>query len=192
MTDPGGSAHLEVEQVAGYLEGRLEPSERARVEAHLADCVECTSEIVDVRRLAGPATSKIRLWSVISAAAAAGVLLAVWTGYGGLSRGRAEFRELPTPSAGAPTPLAPSGTDTVPVTFRWSPVAGADRYRVSLFDVEGSVVWEGEVASSTAALPDSIRLTPLTPYLWQVKARTGAGRWSAAPLTEFRLDETDK
>jgi hypothetical protein len=75
------------------------------------------------------------------------------------------------------------------VTFRWSPVAGADRYRVSLFDAEGSVLWESEVAGSTAALPDSVRLTPATPYLWQVAARTGVGRWSAAPLTDFRLGE---
>jgi hypothetical protein len=190
MTHPEWSAHLEVEQVVGFIEGSLEPAERTRVEAHLADCAECTSEIVSARRLARPAAaSKRRLVSFVSAAAAAGVLLAVWTGYGGLRRGGTELRELPGPALEAPTPLGPRSTDTLPVTFRWSPVAGADRYRISLFDAEGSVLWESEVAGSTAALPDSVRLTPATPYLWQVAARTGVGRWSAAPLTDFRLGE---
>ncbi|HEX6614816.1 MAG TPA: zf-HC2 domain-containing protein [Gemmatimonadales bacterium] len=190
MTHSEWSAHLAVEQVVGFIEGRLEPAERTRVEAHLADCAECTSEIVSVRRLARPAAaSKRRLVSIVSAAAAAGLLLAVWTGYGGLRHGGTELRELPAPALEAPTPLAPLSTGTLPVTFRWSPVAGADRYRISLFNAEGSVLWESEVAGSTAALPDSVRLAPATQYLWQVAARTGVGRWSAAPLTEFRLGE---
>jgi len=189
MTHPERSVHLEVEQVVGFIEGRLEASERTRVEAHLADCADCTSEIVSARRLARPAAHpKRRLAGIVSAAAAAGLLLAVWTGYGGLRRGGAELRDLPSPSLESPTPIAPSATVTVPVTFRWSPTAGADRYRLSLFDAEGSVLWESEVAGSTAALPDTVRLMPQTPYLWQVEARTGVGRWSAAPLTEFRLD----
>jgi hypothetical protein len=148
---------------------------------------------VSARRLSRPgANAKRRLAGIVSTAAAAGLLLAVWTGYGSPRRGGAELRELPSPSLEAPTPLAPRVTDTVPVSFRWTSIPDADRYRVSLFDAEGSVLWEGEVAGSTAALPDSVPLTPGTPYLWQVEARMGVGRWSAAPLTEFRLDGTGR
>jgi len=76
MTHPERSVHLEVEQVVGFIEGRLEASERTRVEAHLADCADCTSEIVSARRLARPAAHpKRRLAGIVSAAAAAGLLL---------------------------------------------------------------------------------------------------------------------
>lgn len=174
--------------MVAYLERRLDPTERARVEAHLADCAECTAEIADVRRLSRRAASpRRRIWSYSAAAAAAGLLLAVWIQSDWRRPGSPEFREPINPAAEVPSQLAPIGTDTAPVTFRWSPVLGADRYRISLFDAEGSVLWEREVPGSTSVLPDSIRLTPGETYLWQVEARKGVGRWSATPLTEFRI-----
>ena len=42
--------HLEIENLASdYLEGLLEPSQRAAVEAHLSECVACRELIGDVR-----------------------------------------------------------------------------------------------------------------------------------------------
>jgi anti-sigma factor RsiW len=38
-----------VELVTEYLEGALTPAERARVDAHLADCDGCTSYVEQVR-----------------------------------------------------------------------------------------------------------------------------------------------
>jgi hypothetical protein len=193
MTHPpppaqSSGVHLEVEQVVSYLENRLHPPERARVEAHLADCAECTTEIAEVRRLSRPAAQpNRRVWVYTAAAAAAGLLLAVWAQSDWRRPGAPEFREPANPAAQAPTQLAPIGTDTTPLTFRWSTVPGTDRYRISLFDTEGSVLWESEVPGSTSVLPDSIHLTPGVTYLWRVEVRKGVGRWSATPLTEFRI-----
>ena len=39
-------AHLEVGEVVGYLAGTLTSAEREWVEFHLADCADCTSEVV--------------------------------------------------------------------------------------------------------------------------------------------------
>ena len=42
--------HLEVESLASdYLEGLLEPSPRAAVEAHLVDCANCREVVGDLR-----------------------------------------------------------------------------------------------------------------------------------------------
>jgi anti-sigma factor RsiW len=42
-----------VELVTAYLEGALADTDRARFEAHLADCDGCTGYLEDVRRLVG-------------------------------------------------------------------------------------------------------------------------------------------
>ena len=42
-----------VELVTDYLEGALPPSERARFEAHLAECDGCAGYLEDMRRLVG-------------------------------------------------------------------------------------------------------------------------------------------
>jgi anti-sigma factor RsiW len=42
-----------VELVTDYLEGALPDHERARFEAHLADCDGCTAYLEDMRRLIG-------------------------------------------------------------------------------------------------------------------------------------------
>ena len=39
-----------VELVTGYLEGTLPAAERARFEAHLADCPDCTNYLDQMRR----------------------------------------------------------------------------------------------------------------------------------------------
>ena len=42
-----------VELVTDYLEGTLPAAERARFEAHLAECDGCTGYLEDIRRVAG-------------------------------------------------------------------------------------------------------------------------------------------
>jgi hypothetical protein len=71
--------------------------------------------------------------------------------------------------------------------LRWSAAAGADRYRVTLFDADGRVLYETEVGETVAPLPDSVAPGPGRPYLWKVEARTGFDRWSASDLVEFTV-----
>ena len=42
-----------VELVTGYLEGTLPERERARMDAHLAECDGCAGYLEDMRRLVG-------------------------------------------------------------------------------------------------------------------------------------------
>lgn len=74
--------------------------------------------------------------------------------------------------------------------LRWSPVAGADRYRVTVFDATGGVVYASESADTVLAFPDSITLVPGASYLWKVDARTGFDRWATSELAEFRVAES--
>jgi hypothetical protein len=71
--------------------------------------------------------------------------------------------------------------------LRWSHVAGADRYRVTVFDATGGVVFASEASDTVVAFPDSIALVPGAAYLWKVDARTGFDRWAASALIEFSI-----
>lgn len=71
--------------------------------------------------------------------------------------------------------------------FRWSLVAGADRYRVTVFDAGGRVMYATEVADTSVPFPDSVALVPGASYLWKVDARTGFDRWTGSELAEFRV-----
>jgi hypothetical protein len=86
-----------------------------------------------------------------------------------------------------PTPRSPLGAVASVNGLQWSAVAGANRYRVTLFDARGHVLYETEVADTVAALPDSVALVPGEPYLWKAAARTGFDRWTASPLVEFSI-----
>jgi hypothetical protein len=83
--------------------------------------------------------------------------------------------------------VAPQGPAAEVHELRWTPVEGADRYRVTVFDAEGRVVYEVEPVAAVAPLPDSVQLTPGRRYLWKVEARVGFDRWVASDLVAFSL-----
>jgi hypothetical protein len=179
--------HLESGEVAAYLDRALAPEDRLRVEAHLADCEECRTETVAVSRLLGERQRHRRRYLPLGIAAAAALLLvfAPWRLIHQM--GDPVLRE-PAGSAGeAPAAYAPSGSVRGPLTLVWSNVPHADRYRVRVFDRDGTVRWEVQTSDTTIALPDSIRLVPNLPYYWMVSARTGLGRWVASGFTRFTL-----
>jgi len=74
--------------------------------------------------------------------------------------------------------------------LRWSHVAGADRYRVTVFDATGGLVYATEGSDTVVAFPDSVALVPGASYLWKVDARTGFDRWATSELAEFRVAES--
>jgi predicted anti-sigma-YlaC factor YlaD len=50
MTEPEITCHQLVELVTEYLEGTMEPSERARLEHHLSTCRPCRHYLDQMRR----------------------------------------------------------------------------------------------------------------------------------------------
>jgi hypothetical protein len=73
-------------------------------------------------------------------------------------------------------------------TLRWTPVEGADGYKVKLQTGSGRVVWEPTVTTAEAHLPATIALEPEA-HTWQVTAMKGAtvlvtsnvGRFTVTP-----------
>lgn len=72
--------------------------------------------------------------------------------------------------------------------FRWSPVAGADGYVITIKAVTGDrVVWESAPLTATETkLPATVALEPEV-HTWTVSARKGAEVLAAAPPQRFTI-----
>jgi len=176
--------------------------------AHLLHCAHCRGELASLVELLGDSSiaHEIRAAEIQpdarftrrhlpTFAAAAVLLLLAWpTGRRWLApsapssvRESVAHRGPTIAASGAPTLLTPkSDVDGLP-TFSWTAVSGARRYRLTLYDHSGHVVYESEVTDTTLALPDSIVLARAVVYGWQVEARTGIDRWTPSELAIFTL-----
>jgi hypothetical protein len=167
---------------------------------HLASCARCRAALASLARaLADPDVAReVNLleaapghrWHrfVLPAAAAAAIFL--FLGPLDLFWQRpVNLHRAPTLTNGSlPTTVTPQGAVADVAELRWTPVEGADRYRVTVFDAEGRVVYEVEPVTAVAPFPDSVQLTPGRQYLWKVEARVGFDRWVASDMVGFSLE----
>jgi Putative zinc-finger len=184
--------------IAAMVDGTLEAESRSVALAHLAACERCRKAVASVARaLADPEVarearaaeraggSRVRFTRVaIGVAAAAAIVLFVWPRQ---LQEPLPHRAPPITSAPAPEAVWPVGQVAEVQSLRWTSVAGADRYRVTLFDAAGSVLFENDLVDTVIALPDSVLLTPGGTYWWKVDARLSFDRWATSKLIEFSI-----
>jgi hypothetical protein len=186
--------------IAAMVDGTLDAPLRESAVRHMAECVTCRSTLAAVTRaVADPAVAREAAatervprrgmpWGVMAAGvAAAMVLLLVRPQPAGLPLGVPRHRAPGLTNGTAPAALSPVGPVDGAAVLRWGAVAGADRYRATLFSANGDVLYEIELADTAAVLPDSVALLARTPYLWKVEARTGFDRWISSDLVEFSI-----
>ena len=187
MADAG---HPTDDDLAAYLDRRLDPAERERLESHVAWCPDCRAQLTAASAVIRRRAAVRKRWATlapVAAAAAAIVLLVVspegWPGAGGAPA----HRDAPSTSATAPIPITPRGAVAAAEALVWHRLERADRYLGTLFDASGVVVWRAETGDTVAALPDSVRLEPGAAYLWRVDARVGIDRWVQSQLLQFTV-----
>ena len=182
--------HLESGEVAAFLDGALPPPDRSRLAAHLVQCDACRDELIEMARLLHTRPQRRRWYVPVGAAAAvaaAALLLLVWPRPGNEVAVPPGYREPAVTTAVAPIAIAPRGVITRPLNLVWSTVPRVDRYRLTLFDATGTVVWETQTTDTVAPLPESMRLRPGASSLWKVEAPTGWSRWVGSDLVKFSI-----
>jgi len=182
-------AHLEVEEVVRYLAGTLSPSDRERVELHLSDCADCTSELVAVGRLRQADRAPMRRLAAVAAAAAvvAGVALlgpALW------HRGPSDAsRVRGTDDQAGIRIVAPTDGAILrgPANFTWHAISGATTYRISVSRADGDTVCATTSRDTTA--PASLDVSRAEPglYYWYVDVLLGDGRSIGGTVHEFQI-----
>ena len=186
--------------VARTVDGGGTPAELA----HAAQCAHCRRQLAAVATATaatGVASEIARLgpsrqpaWrrgalAVGGLAAAAAVILALFTPAipGGTAEGD-RYRDADTPAPAVPALLAPNDVVAAqPVELRWRRTAEATQYRVTVFDVEGSIVWEQETADTAAVIPAAVSLADGVTYWWRIEARVGFDRWTRSEVTPFTV-----
>jgi hypothetical protein len=185
--------------VAALVDGTLDAASRAAVLPHLAGCRHCRSRVASLTRaLADPTVAReahaledgrqrrvLRIAQIAGGVAAAAVLvLLAWPAQ---IEEPSPHRAPPITAAPAPEAVSPVGTVADAPSLGWTAVPGADLYRVTLFDAQGTVLYEADLADTVAILPASLLPARGETYWWQVEARLGFDRWAASELIEFSV-----
>lgn len=173
--------------VAAYLEGRLPERARDDFESHLAECDECRGALVLLRGLerleAEPLPRGLRgaprgrVWGAWAAAAAAvllGVLLVVPLGEMEAPGGEnlPVFRDAGGRGPGLLSPATGALVTRDALVFRWTPVEGAERYRVRVWNVESGFTAEFLSPAEETELrwPAGEPAPPAGELIWRVQA----------------------
>jgi hypothetical protein len=176
----GMNEHLGADDIAAYLEARLPEAERARVEQHLAACDACRAELIAVSRVLHSRPSRRRWYVPVGIGVAAAALFLIWLMP---ADNGVKFREPAVTTTVAPVAIAPRGAVRAPVRLIWTRVPHAARYRVTVFDSSGTVIWESQTRDTATAA--GVQLNGR--YLWQVEAETGFDRWIRSDVVEFSI-----
>lgn len=178
---------------AAYLDGSLAPPERDRFEAHLALCESCRDGLTLLRSVEGqgpavPAEMLSRARSaslsrrriprsgwLLGMAASLALIAAITAGVLRLGSGPREAGNPVRGGAADFTALSPSGGAPIPssgLRFQWSPVAGADRYELSLFDASGRKIGQVSAGGEATSAPWPLGAPPPAPgsYVWKIRA----------------------
>ena len=186
---------LDDQTIAALADGSMTGPARESAVEHLAICARCRSSVASVARaLVSPTVRDAidaldrpsrRPWlRVVIPIAALATLALILVPYPREVDPTIHRAPVTPPE---PAPIAPSGPTSSVQVLRWHAVTGADRYRVTLFDEEGGVLWESALADTVAGLPSDVSLEPGRTYFWIVAARTGFDRWETSSLAEFSV-----
>jgi hypothetical protein len=189
-----GGIHLADEEVAGYVDGRLTESDREQIEEHLAICAECRNEVRVAAQLVR-FSNRRKLWYRGSWALAAAAILTL------LIADPLDLREPGAPAYRGPD--EPVDVDDRVVTvvvpedgasleknrllFVWHRVEEGARFRFTLTDLLGEVVWSAETTDTLLSLPDDLTLEPGMRYVWYVDVLLLDGRSITTGTRRFEL-----
>ena len=199
---------LDEESIAAFAEGTISSADKSRVVTHLATCGHCCEEVASVARLLEaptvtraigtiPEVPGTRHWGrLIGGTLVAGALAAgtVFMLLPALSKdARSRYREESVTGVAAPRLLAPLGVVSPLETFRWTSVPRADRYRVTLFARDGSVIGEAQTRDTVITLTDFVRRAPDDSILWRVEAHVGwEDRWASSDLAMLTVRNKER
>lgn len=178
---------MKADQVAAFIDRRLNRTERLTVEAHLADCPDCRAEVVGASRLIAD-KSRGRLRSSVTGAlaiAAVTLLVVSVSRHASPARGSQLMRGS---DPNAITAIGPHGT--VPrngLTLVWAAAGARATYHITLSDALSKTIWVTDGRDTAVVVPGSVDLAPGTDYFWTVDAILAEGSSRTTSAQSFRV-----
>lgn len=196
--------HIDENDIARYVDGRITDDERRDVETHLAECARCRNQVAAVHQILaedagadggldfgvreqaealgageGQARSSDRQTGrrFVASAAAAVLVVAIASLLYWQLQGPPPSRLRSSSPASALTVSAPSDGASVSArpVFVCAPVSEALSYRVILRAPDGTVVWKGDTTAARVPLPPDVSLAEGQTYLWRAEALRSDG-----------------
>ena len=176
--------------------------------AHLTRCADCRARFVSLKAVLNDPDvhseiallerrgflRKIRIFPAGFLAATAAAILAIVVlrpvdrvDSNSPAAVNSQHRDGVVTTAGASLIIAPIGQATLNDSLQWTSVPRADLYRITVWDRDGVVVWEGETRDTILALPAALERRQEMTYLWVVNARTDFDRWVSSESREFTI-----
>lgn len=186
MSSPSHEAnrHVTDTELAAYLDRTLTPSERDRVEDHLAGCADCRQQLLETKELLERVRRPRNLLVGGALAVAAVLVFLVARPEPGTTDQHTLMR-----SDGTAAPLVAYGplgtTANVGLQFVWGPVPDRESYRLDVSRMDGQPVWSSSGTDTVAILPSSVVLRPNERYYWVVDALLRDGTTRSTGLREF-------
>ncbi len=205
--------HIDENDIARYVDGRITDDERGEIEVHLAECPRCRNQVAAVHQLledesgreggmdfgvreqaealgggeAEGRSSDRRMGRRFVAGAAAVVLLTVASLLYWQHQGPppSRLRSSSTPSHLTVSAPADGATVSSRPVFVCAPVSEALSYRVTLRAPDGTVVWKGDTTAARVPLPPDVSLAEGQTYLWRAEALHSNGTTIRSNLRTF-------
>jgi len=183
-SEPASPTHATPEELARFLDRRLDPRARARLAEHLAECATCRSDLVRAGRVIRQPGVTGRL---IGAAAVTVALIAAVVGI--VSKRGGDTGVLRgADRAAALIAYGPIGQiDSLRPRFTWGAASPGTLYRLSVFDRGGTPLWTISVRDTTTVLPSDRSLTRGGSYTWIVDALRSDGSELSTGLRQFQI-----
>lgn len=201
--------------IAAYVQSRLPPRDKDRLEAHLSDCDFCLSQVASlVRASAAAAVDPVPDWLLrkaqgmgeasgahgraapwrwaLAGSAALALTGAIWL-YQPSGTETPELARTVRGESGMPLEiLNPREGGVVPageVEFRWATAERALFYEVSLVTADGDLVWQSRIEETEARLPPEVRLIPKERYYVWIRAQFSEGGAVKSKTIAFEVSE---
>lgn len=191
MTD-GPPQHLSPEEIAAYLGGQVTDARRGEMEAHLADCDACRSDLIQASELAeadgGQSRWILRLVPVLAAAILAAIIFLPSTPSSNLQESELRLREGGSEAISTITVVEPEFGETVSTSgmvFRWNAAGHEAFYELTLASMVGTVLWTASSSDTIVTLPETIRLQEGESYFWYVDALLPGAQTATTGIQEF-------
>lgn len=185
-------AHLTVDEMAALIDDRLAVDRRRQMEAHLALCSECRSELVAASALVDSAPARPRV-PVRWIAAAAATILAL----NAVPLAKRAFLSAPTTSERAEVArttsirlMSPAG-GTQPsldsLTFAWRAMPSVSTYQLFVTDSLGTPIIALKTTDTTGGTIAREKLVPGASYFWYVDALRSDGSSTTSTPVGFTI-----
>jgi hypothetical protein len=199
MSSETNSLHLSDWQAAAYVDGRMSPAERARLEDHLEECDLCRREVVDVARVVerpAEVIARPRRRVLVSGLGVAAAALAVllFRPRVGVDVSRDQLREVETgaETEGVPriSAVRPANGAMIGATERaivWRSAGSDATYRITLGDAMGGTLWRTETSDTSSVFPADVSMEPGVTYFWHVDALLPSGVSATTRVQSFTV-----